>query len=174
MSARARAVTAAPVAAIAGALWFAAAVAGTWVERPLTRTVGDVALNEVETVSGTELVPVGVVIGLVALLCGVGVLATRGAARRGVSLLVVIGGGSAVAAAATGFVRANALDGAVTTAPFGAALAALVILAGGLLGLGGSARRLPSRYDVAADPGDREWQLASDPGDAQQPGGPAS
>ena len=153
---------------------FAGALAATWVERRLTRTVGEVAVGEVQVTTGMELVPLGVVAGLVAVLCGVAVLATRGAARRVAAALLVLSGAGMVTAVAVGAVRAMAMDGRVTAGPWIAGPAALVVVIAGVLTWGPTTRRMPARYDVDVTPGDQEWQMAVDPGDARQLDGPAS
>jgi hypothetical protein len=174
MTSRDSAVAAAPVVGVAAAMVFAGALAATWVEQRLTHTVGDVAVAETRTTTGMELVPLGVVVGLVAVLCGVGVLATRGAARRAAAVLLTIAGGCALAAAAVGVFRAIAMDGRVTVAPWLAVPAAVVVVTAGILGRGSTARRMPARYDVDVAPGDREWQMAAEPGDAGRLDEPAS
>jgi hypothetical protein len=156
---------AAPVVGVAAAMVFAGALAATWVEQRLTRTVGDVAVAETQTTTGMELVPLGVVVGLVAMLCGIGVLAMRGSARRVAAVLLAIAGGGALAAAAVGVLRAIATDGRVTVAPWIAAPAAAAVVAAGILGRGSTGRRMPTRYDVDVAPDDPEWQMAADPGD---------
>jgi hypothetical protein len=166
MTSRDSAVAAAPVVGVAAAMVFAGALATTWVEERLTHTVGDVAVAETRTTTGMELVPLGVVVGLVAVLCGVGVLATRGAARRAAAVLLTIAGGCALAAAA--------VDGRVAAAPWIAVPAAVVVVTAGIFGHGSAARRMPARYDVDVAPGDREWQMAADPGDAGRLDEPAS
>jgi hypothetical protein len=174
MTSRDSAVAAAPVVGVAAAMVFAGALATTWVEERLTHTVGDVAVAETRTTTGMELVPLGVVVGLVAVLCGVGVLATRGAARRAAAVLLTIAGGCALAAAAVGVFRAIAMDGRVAAAPWIAVPAAVVVVTAGIFGHGSAARRMPARYDVDVAPGDREWQMAADPGDAGRLDEPAS
>lgn len=171
---RGRAAAAAPIAGIAAAMVFAGALAAAWVERRLTRTVGDVAVSETQTMTGMELVPLGVVAGLMAVLCGIGVLATRGAARRVAAVLLIIAGGGAVAAAAVGGFRAIAMDGRPTVALWIAAPAAAAVVAAGILALGPTGRRMPTRYDVDVAPGDDEWRMATDPGDARRLDEPAS
>jgi Tryptophan-associated transmembrane protein (Trp_oprn_chp) len=169
-----RPAAAAPIAGIVAAMVFAGALAATWVEQRLTRTVGDVAVGEMRTTTGMELVPVGVVAGLVAVLCGVAVLVTRGMTRRVAAVLLAVSGGGVVAAAVVGVFRAVAMDGRITAAPWIAGPAAVVVVAAGVLGWGSTARGMPARYDVDATPGDQEWQMATDPGDARRLDGPAS
>jgi hypothetical protein len=173
MSRRSRATAAAPIVGVVAAALYSTTIATTWVQRSVTRTVGDAAVDETVTTTGMELVPLGVVAGLAAVVCGVGMLATRGTARRIMALLVTCSGIAAVAAAVVGALRAVAADGAVTIAPWLALPVAIVLMAAGVLGMAPPARRLPTRYDVGVDPADREWQLATDPGDAQRLDGTA-
>lgn len=173
MSRHARAAGAAPLIGLGAALAFSAATATTWVRAATTRTIGNAAVDEVVATSGMQVVPLAIVAGLGALLCGLAMLVTRGTARRIVALLTTVAGIGATVAAALGLVRALALDGALTPAVWVAPVAAAAIVAGGLLGLGSPAPRLPERYDVDVDPADREWRMAADDADAQRPDGAA-
>jgi hypothetical protein len=136
MGRRARTSAAAPIAGIVAAMVFAAVLAAPWVERRVTRMVGDVAVDEMRATTGMELVPLGVVAGLAAVLCGVGMLATRGVARRAAALVTVAAGGGVVVAAVVGLLRAFAMDGRITAAPWIAAPAAVAVVAAGVLGRG--------------------------------------
>jgi hypothetical protein len=147
---------------------FTAAVASAWVEQPVTRTVGEVAVTETRTTSGMEVAPAGLIVGLVAVLFGLGVLATRGVARQMIAMILAVAGGGAVVTAAVGVSRVVAMDGRVTAAPWIAVPAGAAVVAAGVLARGVSGRRMPKRYDVDADPGDDEWQLATDPGDRRR------
>lgn len=168
MSRRSRATAVAPILGIVAALAYSTAIATPWVEQLVTRAVGDATVEERVTTTGMELVPLGVVAGLAAVVCGVAVLATRGMPRRIVALLLTCSGAGAIAAAVVGTMRAVAMDGEVTIAPWVAVPAAIALAAAGMLGLGPPARRMPPRYDVDVDPADREWQMATDPGDARR------
>ena len=170
MSRRSRATAAAPVVGVAAALAFSAAIATAWVTRPETRTIGEATVEETLATTGMELVPLAVVAALAAVACGVGMLATRGAVRRVVAVLLACAGVGTVAAAATGLSRALALDGAMTAAPWIALPAGALVVAAGVLALGPPAARMPARYDVDAEPADREWDMASDPGAAERGG----
>jgi hypothetical protein len=163
-----RATGAAPFLGIVASLVFSTVIATAWVEQSRTRTVGGATVDETVTTTGMELVPLGVVAGLAAVVCGVGVLATRGTARRLAALLLTCSGIGAIGAAVAGVMRAVAMDGGLTVAPWIALPAAIALTAAGLLGLGPPARRMPARYDVDADPGDQEWRMATDPGDARR------
>lgn len=174
MRSRGKAATIAPIVGVIAAMVFTATIAATWVDQPLTRSVGDVAVTETHTTAGMELAPVGLVVGLAAVLCGLMLLATRGRARRIVALLLAIAGSGAAVAAAVGVSRAMAMDGRVTVAAWVAVPAAVAVVAAGVLGLGPTERHMPARYDVDVAPGDREWQLATDPGDAGRLDKPAS
>lgn len=167
MSRRASAAAAAPLVGVGAALAFSAATATTWVREPVARTIGDAAVDEVVTTTGTQLVPLAIVAGLAALLCGLAMLVTRGMARRIVALLLTVSGICATVAATFALIRAFALDGGLTAAVWIAPLAAVVVTAAGMLGLGAPARRLPARYDVGVDPTDREWRMAADDDDAR-------
>ena len=163
-----RATGAAPFLGIVASLVFSTVIATAWVEQSRTRTVGGATVDETVTTTGMELVPLGVVAGLAAVVCGVGMLAARGTARRLAALLLTCSGIGAIGAAVAGVMRAVAMDGGLTVAPWIALPAAIALTAAGLLGLGPPARRMPARYDVDADPGDQEWRMATDPGDARR------
>ena len=173
MSRRARPAAAAPLIGICAALAFSAATATTWVRAATTRTIGEATVDEVMATTGMQVVPLAIVAGLAALLCGLAMLVTRGTARRIVALLATITGICATVAAALGLARAFALDGALTPAIWVVPVAAAGIVASGLLGLGAPAPRLPDRYDIDVDSADREWQLAAAHADAQRPDGAA-
>jgi hypothetical protein len=164
----------APIVGVIAAMVFAGMLASGWVERQLTRNVGDVAVGETQATTGMELVPLGVVAGLTAVVCGVAVLITRGVARRVAAVLLAASGGGLVVTAGLGVVRATGMDGRMTAAPWVAAAAAVVAVAAGVLAWGPAGRRMPARYDVDPPPGDREWRMAADPGDARHPDEPAS
>jgi hypothetical protein len=174
MPGRSNAAASAPIVGIIAAVVFAGTLASAWVEQRLTRTVGDVAVDEMLTTTGMELVPLGVVAGLTAVVCGVVVLVTRGVARRVAAVLLAASGGGLVVTAGLGAVRATAMEGRITPAPWAAGLSALVAVAAGALAWGSTGRRMPARYDVDPPPDDREWQMAADPGDARHPDEPAS
>jgi hypothetical protein len=158
---------AATIGGVVAAMVFTAAVASTWVAQPVTRTVGDVAVTETRTTAGMELAPVALILGMVAVVFGLGSLVSHGMARQVVAMILAVTGGGAVAAAVVALSRAIAMDGRVTTAPWIAVPAAAAVAAAGVLGRGRTGRRMPKRYDVDADPGDREWQLATDPGERE-------
>lgn len=159
--------SAGPVLGIAASVILVGTVAASWIDQPAARSIGDVAVTEVRPTPGLELSPVAFVAALGGLLCSVALLAARGAVRRIVSLLLVVVGVGAIAATGVGVSRMLALDGGVTIAPWGAALASCGLLAAGLLGFGRPGRRLPARYDVDVSPEDSEWRIASDPADPQ-------
>jgi uncharacterized membrane protein (TIGR02234 family) len=70
------------------------------------------------TVTGQELVPAAGALGLAALACLAAILATRGLARRGVGVLLAVGGAVAGVAAAAA-VRARHVAAAAATHSFG-------------------------------------------------------
>jgi hypothetical protein len=159
---------AAPIGGVVAAMAFTAAVASTWVAQPVTRTVGDVAVTETRTTAGMELAPVALILGMVAVVFGLGSLATHGMARQIAAMILAVTGGGAVVAVVVAISRAVAMDGRLTAAPWIAAPAAVAVAAAGVFGRGRTGRRMPKRYDVDADPGDREWQLATDPGEGER------
>ena len=166
MSGRARPAGAAGFVVVLAAVVLCAATAASWVDQPVTRTVGDAAIREIRATAGTQLAPLGLVAGLAALLCGLALFVTRGDARRVVALLSVGAGVGAIVVIASGIIRAMARDGHLTVAPWLAAVASVAALAGGLLGFGRPRRRMPTRYDVDVQPADTEWQLAAEESDS--------
>jgi hypothetical protein len=171
---RSKVAATAPIAGITAAMVFAGGLAAAWVQQQLTRTVGDVVVDETQATTGMELVPLGVVAGLAAVVCGVGLLIIRGVGRRVAAVLLMMSGAAAVIAVALGVARAIALDGRITAAPWIAGPAAGVVMAAGALAWGPTARRMSARYDVDAPAEDREWQMAADPGETGRPDGTAS
>lgn len=157
-----------PILLVLSALGLLASTASGWIEQPTTRAIGDVAVAEVRVTPGVEVVPLAVVAALGGLACGVALLIARGAVRRMVSLLAVGIGVAAVGVAGVGVSRLPRLDGVWTPAPWLALASSAAMLAAGLLGLGGPARRLPARYDVDVPPEDAEWDNAADPDDVRR------
>jgi hypothetical protein len=168
---RSRGGTAAPLLGVACALLLLGAVAASWVDQPVARSVGDVAVSDTRATAGMELSPLTAVASLAGVVCGLALLLVRGVARQVVALLAGIAGAVAVVAVAVGIARALALDGTVSVAPWVALGAATGMLAAALTGFGRPGRRLPARYDVAADPGDEEWRIAVEPDGVERPGG---
>lgn len=161
MARRADAAALGPFLGVVGSLVLLGAGAAAWIEEPVARSVGDVAVAETRTVPGVEIAPLIVVTALTGLLCSIGLLATRRAARRAASLLLAVAGGAAVVAVASGMAAARGMDGGRTAAPWLAAVGAAAVLMGGLAGFGRHGRRLPARYDVDVAPQDAEWRMAS-------------
>jgi hypothetical protein len=162
------------VLAVVGALLLLGAAAASWVDQPVARAIGDVAVAETRATPGMELSPLTAVAALAGVIAGVALLLVRGAARRIVALLAVAVGIAAVTAVGIGIARAFGLDGQVSLAPWIALVAAAALLAAGLVGFGRPGRRLPARYDVAADPGDEEWRIAVEPDGVDRAGGAGS
>lgn len=152
---------AAPFLGVAGALALLGAATTTWLERPVPRSVGDVAVTATEATAGTDISPLMVVAALAGLICSVALLLTRRGARRVVALLVVLTGVWSVGAVTVGLTRVRTLAGVPTAAPWIGLLGAGLILAAGLLAFGRPGRRLPARYDVGVTPDDAEWRMAS-------------
>lgn len=170
-TARSRAGTAGPLLAVVCALVLLGATAASWVDQPVARSVGDVAVSDTRATPGMELSPLTVVASLAGVGCGLALLLVRGAARRVVALLASASGVAAVVAVSVGIARAFALDGAVSAAPWIALASATGLAAAGLAGFGRPGRRLPARYDVAADPGDDEWRIAVESDTVDRSGG---
>lgn len=158
-----------PFLGVIGSLILLGAAAASWIDQPVARSIGDVAVAETRVTPGVEIAPLTVVTALAGLLCSVGLLATRRAARRTVSLLLAVTGAAAVVVVAAGIVGLRGMDGVDTAAPWLAAVGAAAVLAAGLTGFGRPGRRLPARYDVDVAPQDAEWRMASvddEPGQA--------
>lgn len=168
---RHRAGTAGPLLGVACALLLLGAAAASWVDQPVARSVGDVAVAATRATPGMELSPLTAVASLAGVGCCLALLLVRGAARRIVALLAGAAGVVAVVAVSVGISRALAVDGAVSLAPWIALAAATGMLAAPLAGFGRPGRRLPARYDVAAEPGDDEWRIAADPDGADRSNG---
>jgi hypothetical protein len=151
-----------PFVGVVGSLTLLGGAAASWIEQPVARSVGDVAVAGTRATPGLEIAPLTVVAALAGLLGSVGVLVTRGTARRTMSLLLVVTGVAAVAIVGIGIVTLPTTDGVRTVAPWIAAVGAAGILAAGLGGVGRPpGRRMPARYDVDVTPQDAEWRLAS-------------
>jgi hypothetical protein len=161
MARRADAAALGPFLGVVGSLVLLGAAAASWIDRPVVRSIGDVAVAETRATSGVEIAPLTVVTALAGLLCSVGLLVTRGAARRTVSLLLAVTGASAVVVVASGIVALGGADGVRTAAPWLAIVGAATVLAAGLTGFRRPGRRLPARYDVDVAPQDAEWRMAS-------------
>lgn len=160
---------AAPIGGALAALVLLGASVSSWIDQPVVRAIGDVAVDEVRATAGYEIASLALVAALACLACSVGLLLTRAAARRTVALLLTCTGVVAVSATAVGIVRLTALPGDWTVAPGVAAVGSVGMLAAGLRGFGRPGRRLPPRYDVDAPPEDDEWRMAS-VGDETGPG----
>lgn len=162
-----------PFLAIAAALATAAATTRPWVVATTPVTIGDVVVDETTSSAGTEFAPLALVAALAGLLLAVGLLATRGAARRTVALLLSVVGVGAVIAIGAGIARVTAGSPPATATPWLALIAATALLASGLWTFGRPGRRLAGRYDVGGAVGDDEWQMAADvvaDDDARAPG----
>jgi hypothetical protein len=148
---------------VVGALGLLGATAASWIDQPVARAIGDVAVADIRATPGFELTPLAAVAALAALVCDVALLITRGPARRILALLAVGVGVCAVVVVGVGIGRLAGVDGTPTLAPWLAAAASAGMVAAGLLGIRRPARRLPARYEVDAPPGDAEWEIASEP-----------
>ncbi|HSJ44902.1 MAG TPA: Trp biosynthesis-associated membrane protein [Euzebyales bacterium] len=160
-----------PFLGVVGSLVLLGAAAASWIDQPVARSIGDVAVAGTRATPGVEIAPLTVVTALAGLLCSVGLLATRGTVRRTVSLLLVVTGAAAVVVAASGITAVRGSDGVRTAAPWLAIVGAAAVLAAGLTGVRRPGRRLPARYDVDVAPQDAEWRMASV---SDVPGQPAS
>lgn len=161
MARRADAAALGPLLGVIGSLVLLGAAAASWIDQPVARSIGDVAVSETRGTPGIEIAPLTVVTALAGLLCSIGLLATRHAARRSVSLLLAVTGAVAVVVVASGIVALRGVDGIRTAAPWLAAVGATAVLAAGLTGFGRPGRGLPARYDVDVAPQDAEWRMAS-------------
>lgn len=151
-----------PFLAVVGALALLGTTASAWSTEQVVRDVGGVAVTETRSTTGVEVVPSSIVVSLVGLLAGLGLLATRGRARRIVALLVALCGVGALFVTGAGLVAATQLRAGTTVAPWLASVAAAAMLVAGIGGARGPGQRLPARYDVDARPDDDEWQIAVD------------
>jgi len=150
-----------PFVGVIGSLTLLGSAAAPWIEEPVARSIGDVAVAGTRATPGLEIAPLTVVAALAGLLGSVGALATKGTARRTMSLLLVVTGVFAAAVVGIGIVALPTTDGVRTVAPWIAAIGAAGVLAAGLTGFGRPGRHMPARYDVDVDPQDAEWRLAS-------------
>lgn len=159
-----------PFIVVAGGVMLAGSVAAPWVRHLSTRDVGGVPIVEEVTSAGTRfagdvLLPAlgVVVVGMLALVLP--------AARRPLSVALWLGAFYAGGQVLWGVTVARDTGGSLTSAPFVAFLACL------LLSLGAMAMRsravpaepaLSERYTVegsAGGPEDEEWRLAAEDGD---------
>ncbi|MCP9960644.1 TIGR02234 family membrane protein [Streptomyces somaliensis DSM 40738] len=149
----------------------------TWTEGRVTGVGGTVALEA----AGGDVTGVPAALAVVGLAALVAVLATRGAGRRVVALLLALSGAGAAAAAllgadggtalderaarTTGDTAARATDLAQTAWPYVTAAAALLILAAGLIALryGRTWPAMSGRYERDGGPRTRTARRAGDP-----------
>ncbi|HEX6254625.1 MAG TPA: Trp biosynthesis-associated membrane protein [Euzebyales bacterium] len=164
MSRRTDVATLAPFLGVACALVLLGAGSATWTYEPVARSVGDVALVDTTATAGVEIAPLAVVVALAGVAGSIGLLATRGGARRMVALVLVVVGVAGVTGVGVGVARLFTIDGTVTLAPWLAVAGATGMLAAALASIGRPSRRMPARYEVDAAPADDEWRLASDTG----------
>ena len=150
-----------PFLGVIASLTLLGGAAASWIEQPVARTVGDVAVAGTRATPGLEIAPLTVVAALAGVLCSVGVLVTRRTARRTMSLLLALTGVASVAVVTAGIVALSTTDGVRTSAPWITAVGAAGVLAAGLAGFGRPGRRMPARYDVDVAPQDDEWRMAS-------------
>ena len=151
---------------VVGGLTLVVSTAAGWVSREEVRSVGGVEVSEAVSTSGTEIAPVLLILGLVAMGAGV-VLALLPVALRRILGLGAVGLGvaSAVTAVITGFTQLDLAGGERTPGAAFAAIGGLIVAAGGYAAT--RARNRPpatSRYDVDASnrQDDTEWDLAVD------------
>lgn len=154
----------APTLAVVGGLVLMAATAAPWVVEVATREIGGVALDEATSTSGLQFAAAAVGLGLAALVAGglLGVL--RGMSRR-IGGLAAFGLGVAGAVVVVrGMVLATQADGALTAAPWTAAVGAVTVAAAGVLAaVRTSAPPVASPYRVGDERAtDDEWTLAAE------------
>lgn len=148
--------------AVVGGLLLAGSVSGVWVRSEVDRRVGDVSLAEAAETSGLAFAPLGIALGLLALVLGLAVIAARGLARQIAAGLLTGAGTAAGGVVITGIGRALRATGSLTAAPWLAAGGSLLVVAAGVIALRRPARvRLARRYDIDQAPQDSEWNLAS-------------
>jgi len=158
---------------VLGGVTVVVATAAGWLTREETRSVGGVELGEAVSVSGTEVAPALVTLGLIAIGLAVIVAILPGLLRRVAGLaLVGLGVASTVTAVMTGFVQLDLAGAQRTPAAAFAAFGGLVVAAAGYFATRPApVARGASRYDVDADKrhADTEWEMAADEPPAQDP-----
>jgi hypothetical protein len=156
------------VAVLAGLIVLGGTTAG-WVVDSATREVGGLDVPQVATVSGAELQPALVVVGLALLLSGAPLGVTTGVVRRIFGVVVMVTAVAGAGWAVVGAVRAAELPGTLQPSVWLTAVGTVVGFFAGLLAMSRPQRRasLPDRFDIDAPPLDEdreldEWDLAVD------------
>lgn len=162
---------AAVLGAVAGLVVLGATTAA-WVTRREVGDIGGVAVEQVTTVSGAEVQPALMLVGLVLVLAAVAVAFVAGRPRRVLGAVAATAGLVGVVLAVLGAVEASTRDGALQPAAWWAVAGSVLGVAAGAVALRRPERRaaLPARFDLDARPGDGagepvdEWNLAAEPG----------
>lgn len=183
---------AAVLTAVAGLVVLGAATAAWVVERGTTE-IGGVEVAEVTGVTGAELQPGLMLVGLVLVIASLGVGLAGGALRRALGALVLVTGTVGAALSVAGTIRAAELAGVLQAAAWWSLAGAALAVAAGALAVRRPDRRatLPARFDIdpaATGPGDPhpprsarrgepegpvetepdEWDLAVEPDDERR------
>ncbi len=154
-----------------------------WVAEESARAVGGVDVADVAEVSGLEIRPELLIVGLALLILAVPIGATSGAWRRGIGFVVMGIGLAGVLLAVSGIYAANTIDGQLRPAAWWTVIGCVAGFMSGVFVLRQPARAalLPTRFDLdtpdigsesAAPNGSRthnaeaapvdEWHLAAD------------
>lgn len=160
---------AAILAAVAGLVVLGAATA-PWVVEATTSEVGGVAVERTTAVTGAQLRPGLMMVGLLFVLGALAVGLLRGGPRRLVGVIVVVAGIGGAALSVAGLLQAGERPGTLQAAPWWALVGSALGAAAGWLARRRPDRRasLPARYDLdgadrARDPAG-EWEMAVEPG----------
>lgn len=152
--------------AVVGGLLLVGATSGNWVVAEQLREVGGVPLAEPEGTAGVQLAAQGLATGVLAALCGLGLIVARGRGRRALGALLCLLGAATLVVVAVGGARALEEPGRLTAAPWVAGLGAVATVAAGVVAWRRPAPppALSERYsiDEAEGQDDGEWEIASD------------
>lgn len=155
-------VTLAVILIVCGGIAVAGGVVSPWVRFEFARDVGGVPITDVETLSGIALAPRLLPLGLAGAALGLVVLVTRGRLQQAAAVAVLLLGLVAGAFIVLGAGDAPP-DGTLGAGVAFAALGAMMLVLGGVLGLRPARpARLPDRYDLDVDHADDEWRMASE------------
>ena len=154
------------VAVIAGLTVLGATTAG-WVVDTVTRQVGGLEVPEVAVMTGAEIQPQLIVVGLVLLLSAVPLAVAKGRLRRLIGVFVGVVALVGMVLAVAGIVRAAELRGVLQASAWWALTGTGAGLVAGLFAAARTGRpaSLPNRFEIdgregAEDPQRDEWNLA--------------
>lgn len=143
----------AAILAAAAGLVVLGATTAAWLVEDTTAEVGGVAVTQVTTVTGAQLRPGLMLVGLMFVLAALAVGLLKGSLRRLVGVALVVAGAGGVALGIAGLLGARDLPGTLQPAPWWALTGSVLGAASGWLALRRPDRwaSLPARFDLDAD-----------------------